>query len=379
MESATSTNFRLLQSLFDDRMNRLERAASRGEKGDAETELVKTYILEWTDHSVGTSNLRSALAGLFTTAPSSSFSAFRAAFADSDRLLHVTARHNSRRVSAYVDFTDQRFLRLHSTTKSDLLDDLVLGWTSQLPELDHAWLDDGFLDECASLGDFRALGVEFNNGPLTARHEDGDAEVSSDSIRLRQSGRPKAMLELLRGSATFNEQSSLAMVRLRYPRRIAEQHVTTEVRYDGRISGRGNSFIRHSEITDQIIQRYRAKVLNVESRFSMSAKAVGSGYALTGSPVKISLTPMVPDLALFCRRLFSGINPFRLSGVPRKLATDHYAVHAVDLHTAQTLRFEIRPHAIWAFLPAGTCGNTLLRLITNLKRHHSRLITADGI
>jgi hypothetical protein len=381
MTATTPNSFRLLQSVFDDRMNGLERADASDDKSHAETKMVRTYILELTHNSLPENKLRNALHEIFTTPPSSSVKALQASFSEHDKLLNVTGHYRRKRVTAYVDFRDSRFLRLHSTTKSDLLNDLVLGWTDKSPELDHAWLDDSFLDWCSKLGDFRGVAVEFNTQPLTARDfRDANADEKSKSMRLRQSGEPhesEKLLELLRHSPDFKKQSSLAMVRVK--REDAMDRTTSEIRYDGRISGRGNSFVRHSEITEKIVDRYRKRVLDVERRFSVSAKKVGEGYSLTGGPVRIDLHEEITDLKAFCGRLFGAINPFRLSGMPHQVAKDHFVVRAVDLHTAQTLRFELRPNRIWVFLPSGTCGNTLLRFITNLQRHHSRLVTAPQL
>src|SRR5688572_13177810 len=101
-------------------------------------------------------------------------------------------------MTAYVDYSDPRFLRLHSTTRSDYLDDPVRGWTARLPELDHGWFDDGFLDQCSKLGEFRAIGIDYTNAPLTAAVEDDgeidDLDPAYQSIRLRQTGRPRDLL-----------------------------------------------------------------------------------------------------------------------------------------------------------------------------------------
>jgi hypothetical protein len=376
MDGAIATNLKLLGSLFDDRMNRLHRGAATAEKSNAETEAVKTYVLEWTEYSTSERELRPALRAVFSKPPTESFKSLRVDFSGNDPLLQVTARYRGKRLSAYVDYRDRRFLRLHSTTQSDLLDDLVQGWTAKTPELDHAWFDDGFLQRCSTLGDFRGIGVEFNNAPLTEGDSDASDEERSESIRLRQSGRAQAMLDLLQTSSSFSEQSSLSMVRVKYPRSSADRLVTTEVRFDGRISGRGNSFVRHSEISEKIIDWYRARVLEVERRYSMSAASLSSGYRVGGGPFRIHLAPVLEDLAVFCHRLFAAINPFRLAGVPRRVGPEHFVVNAVDLHTVQTLRFELKRDSIWVFLPAGTCGNTLLRFVTNLQRHHSRLVRA---
>ena len=368
----------MMGSLFDDRMNGLERAHASTDPAHAETETVKTYVLELTAHSLPDSKLRSALHEIFSTPPIRSVKALTATFATQDKLLHVSGRYHRKRIGAYVDFRDPRFLRLHSTAKSELLDDFVLGWTGKLPELDHAWFDDSFLDSCSKFGALRGIAVEYNNQPLAST--DDEAEVDDEaleSIRLRQSGKAQKMLDLLRKSNDFAQQSSLSMVRIK--REEGTKSATAEIRFNGRITGRGSSFIQHTELAECIIERYRTRVLEVENGFSLSARGVGGGYRLTGQPIKVDMKPHIADLPAFCARLFSAINPFRLAGIPRRVGDDHFLVAAVDLHTGQTLRFELSPDRIIVFLPAGTCGNTLLRFVTNLQRHHSRLVRAPQL
>lgn len=380
MAVTTHTNFRMLRSVFDDRMNRLDRSSDAADSASAETELAKTYLLETTEHGLPEKKHRAALKEIFSTAPTESTKAIQVAFAESDRLMQVSCRYRGKRVVVYVDFRDRRFLRLHSTSKSELLEEVVLGWTDKLPELDHAWFDDGFLEWCSKLGEFRGIGVEFSNAPLTSpdlTSAELDDSSREESIRLRQSGKAAKMLALLRSSNDFSEQSSLSMVRIK--NEDSNRHVFLDVRFDGRVVGRGNSFARHVELADRIVEKYRSRVLTIESDHAQGGVGCKTGFRLTGRPIRIAMLPRIDNVRLFCDRVFAAINPFRLVGMPREVAADHFIVPAVDLHTAQTIRFEVMPDSIMVYLPVGTCGNTLLRFLTNLQRHHGRRVSAPKL
>ena len=199
-------------------------------------------------------------------------------------------------------------------------------------------------------------------------------------MTVRQGGRDVAtMLSLLRGSLAFANKSALSMVRLRYPEGASEQRVTSEVRYDGRISARGNSFDRHVQLVDAIAKRYSAEIARVEAEFGTTATAAGGGWRPRLQPLRIDLNPIVEDVGAFCEHLFSATHPFRLAGDIDRLTDDHYSIQAIDLHTGQLFPFEVTQKHIWISLPDGTCGNTFFRLFTNLQRHHSRLVTCQQV
>ena len=87
----------------------------------------------------------------------------------------------------------------------------------------------------------------------------------------------------------------------------------------------------------------------------------------------------ISNLEVFCESIFSSGEPFRLWGVPTRLAKDFYRVQALDLHMGTPLQFEIGPQFLRVYLPVGSCGNSVVRLYTNLQHHYDSLIQAqDG-
>jgi hypothetical protein len=94
-----------------------------------------------------------------------------------------------------------------------------------------------------------------------------------------------------------------------------------------------------------------------------------TGVTVEGVPLEVEFQPAVGDLRLFCDNLLSGQGPFKLWGIPEFLADDYATVRAVDLHVGHILMLEICPEFMRVYLPPHTCGNTILRLITNLQGH----------
>ena len=85
----------------------------------------------------------------------------------------------------------------------------------------------------------------------------------------------------------------------------------------------------------------------------------------------------ISDLTVFCERIFSCGQPFRLWGVPVPLGSDYYRVRAVDLHVGTPIDFEVAPEFVRVYLPAGSCGNSVMRMYTNLQHHYDSLVRAE--
>lgn len=63
-----------------------------------------------------------------------------------------------------------------------------------------------------------------------------------------------------------------------------------------------------------------------------------------------------------------GNGPLRLQGNPIRVGAHKVQVYGVDLHLWQRVYLEITPSRMLVVLPAGTCGNTVHRLVTNIQR-----------
>ena len=51
----------------------------------------------------------------------------------------------------------------------------------------------------------------------------------------------------------------------------------------------------------------------------------------------------------------------------------------MDLHVAQRFRMDISTDQIRVYLPSSACGNTVLRLVTNLQHRYNATIKTDAL
>src|ERR1035437_3222668 len=111
----------------------------------------------------------------------------------------------------------------------------------------------------------------------------------------------------------------------------------------------------------------------------MQFSANDQGARVSGQPICFLLDPPIVDLQAFCSYVFSSMAPFRLWGIPVEMGTDSVRVDAVDLHVGARLRVELMPDLIRIYLVKGGCGNSLLRIYTNLQHYYNASVgTING-
>jgi hypothetical protein len=147
----------------------------------------------------------------------------------------------------------------------------------------------------------------------------------------------------------------------------------------GRFAVSGNSLEFHIQFVETVVNRYRKLVELCESEAiawkQIQAKPVNDGGGLmTGRPVSVKFSKDVPDLENFVDQLFSSREPFRLWGIPR-IEDGVAEIEAVDLHVGQVLRMDIGKQWLRLYLPEGNCGNSVVRLVSNLQHRFDASLT----
>jgi len=164
------------------------------------------------------------------------------------------------------------------------------------------------------------------------------------------------------------------------------------VRRWGAFAAHGEQFTHHAQFVQLVISRYARLIETIEAmalRFEPLREANASpldasshsdttatasshddgdlgGASFAGMPIGIHFSRPIPDLPAFCDELFSSRAPFRLWDQPA--VTEHAAsVEAVDLHVGERMSMELGRDWMRVYLHAGSCGNTVARLISNLQ------------
>jgi len=165
------------------------------------------------------------------------------------------------------------------------------------------------------------------------------------------------------------------------------------VRRWGAFAAHGEQFTHHAQFVQLVIGRYARLIESIEAlalRFESLHEVSGGpfeadsyssttsatarsltdddlgGASFAGMPIGIRFSRPIPDLQGFCDELFSSRAPFRLWGQPT-VTEDGASVEAVDLHVGQRVSIELGYDWMRVYLHAGSCGNTVARLISNLQ------------
>ena len=358
-----------MANLLEDRMNRSWVSTRDGETVEGDSSQIKTFLLEALLPEEATPDRTAAfIETLFPRSSGKKIGAIVLSRAKDDTVTSIQTFVAGHPIHAYLDFTNPRFWLLHSTSKSESLDRLVSHWIDDLPELDRAWFPVGLLDRYSEFGTLRGIGLEYNNEWIKkGEFNDDGADVFKMQLR---SGQAKKVLATLRGENGEPNVARLSKVSVK-----AIGNSVSDIKYDGKITGHGKSFQEHLAVTHKVYDQYTQQIRLVEDEYAMSGSFDGTMATLSGSPITFNLHQEIQDLPHFCDGMFSGGAPFRLWGDPVRVSEKYYRVCALDLHSARTVGFELTTKFIRAYLPKGSCGNSILRLYTNLQARYDAQVT----
>jgi len=251
----------------------------------------------------------------------------------------------------------------HSTAVDWVVDRL----TSAAPQLDTAWLPVALLEAAARRGSFRGLGLDYDRRPLLDSDDDEAEGVSYFKMQL-WGNRAQDVLARLRQDRAFPHETTLAKVKVKS---WLDGHdgafSVDDIKFNGKVTARGTSFQCHNDLVTGLYRRYAAMIRGIEAAGRVRWETDGPRTRLRGSAVHFRIPKHKLGASELCSGLFTCAKPFRLWGVPVCIAEDYYRVCAVDLHVGHALDFEISPEWVRVYLGPETCGNTVVRLLTNLQ------------
>jgi len=366
-------------------MSHAYEALEEKQKLEADTSLLKTYMLE--AHAAGRSNddLLRVVASAFSQEILGQNARGEVSKSDEEFFYNVEVRWASNSAEFYVDATDTRFWVLHTLSRARAVDNIYKRLLMSDSRLDSAWLPIQILENVSRMGKFRGLGLDFDRSKISDVDFDApDAPVESLKMQL-WGNRARDILKLLSDSDAFPDATTLAKVRIKYYLDKEGNDAAfslDDVKWDGKITARGTSFDSHISLVNSVYREYRDRVRRLEDVFSLRYGHEHEGRilpSLSGSPLNMTFSKPMPNLDKFISSIFSGAEPFRLWGVPVKLGENFYRVNAVDMHVSHRIIFEISPEYMRVYLPDGSCGNTIARLYCNLQHNYdSRVSLKSG-
>lgn len=370
---------REMVQLLNDRMNKTYSILLERQELEPQTSLVKTYLVEAhlsenavfeEVHALLTRNFAGDVIGERRNP--------MVHLTQDESLFTLTARYKREPITIFVDSSNPRFWWLHSMNSSVALDWLVDRLVRAGQDLDSAWIPMDLLEWASKRGSFRGLGLDYDRRLIP----DVDFEAPGAPVEFLKmqlwGNKADEVLRILRQEGAFPYETTLSKVKVKYWLSLDRdgEFSIDDVKYNGKVTARGTSFQSHVTFVSDLYRRYAGVIRTIEERFFLNWSLTDGRLDLRGEPVNFFFNRPIENLETFCTSLFSPFAPFRLWGVPIPLADDFYRVSAVDLHAGSRVDFEIAPEFIRAYLRDGSCGNSLVRLYTNLQHHYDAGIEA---
>ncbi len=279
----------------------------------------------------------------------------------------------------YLDYDDQRFWTLYTLEKSKPAKKVVDGFMTGVNNgLDYVWFPEELQTEIAGMGEFRGVGVRYKADKVFPKeYIEDNFDFGDLSLQTRGKG-TKQLYDKLSSDEELQSFLSIASVGIR--RRINGSFVIERIQNNGQFTTRGGDSLQlHLDLLETIRDRYAELLQRIEENHRISYSSREGGTAIDGSPLIIEMNNEIEDIEQFLDGLISAKNPLRLWGAKTQLDVDYYKVKGVDLHNSDKYTLEITPSWLRLYLPTDACGNTALRIYSNIQRYYDSEAKMVGI
>jgi len=277
----------------------------------------------------------------------------------------------------FIDTIGDRFWLFHTLSDSNSSDYFIDKLIEQnLNGLDHLWFSTRFMEDIWKKGMSKGFTLRFEN-EFVEEDEGAKAPIKSLSMRLWGENAPK-VLKTLRKDEDLSGSIALSGIGLK--KFVSEEDfVINDISYWAKFTARGTSINAHYDIIGNILQSYKKVIENIEES-RLKYERTTNGFRASGEPLTIEFDPPIEHLEGFLQNLFASRQPFRLFGLWKFLGKDYAKVSALDLHNGDKIDLEVSNRWMRIYLPHNACGNTALRLITNIQHYYSsRAVLSDGL
>jgi len=290
---------------------------------------------------------------------------------DGMKILRASQKNKSTH-EFFLDVSDKRFFILHTNDKSEDTNKIIETLTKDYHHtFDNTWFYSNMLKRLAkkSGNSFKGFGVSYSNKFLRST-DDEDSDI--EDLNLSISGSlAEEMQQLVETKPSIERASAYNKVRiLRGSKTSLLNSVQDDIYNTGYFAvKRGKSVQDHLQLVDICKDEYSETINDVEN-LRIGVKEVGDRTLVEGKSFDFIFPNKIENLNLFIERMFNSAMPFKLWGLKSKIYADYFKIMAVDLHTGSPIDFEIADDMMRVYLFKGNCGNTILRLFTNLQMYY---------
>lgn len=270
----------------------------------------------------------------------------------------------------FCDLHDDRFWILYSLTKSKLFNDTVDSLLkAEGGGLDRLWLPTGQVEQIGEMGEYEGVKISFGANEVFPEEFIED-QMDFTDLNIDGTGHSSRHLyDILKNTEDINDFLALSRVQIR--REVDGEFVRESITNDGSFTTRGGSDIAlHVSTVESIKNRYERLLRSLEQNHIIGAEEKEHGARSRGSPVVIKFCNQIADVERFLSYVVNAQDPFRLWGHTREVGENAYHVDGVDAHNGDKIAMEVSSKWLRLYLYGDACGNTALRLFTNLQQYY---------
>lgn len=270
----------------------------------------------------------------------------------------------------FFDFHDDRFWLVYSLGKSDFfnkaVDELL---QTEGGGLDRLWLPTGQVEAIGEMGDYEGIKISYGADDVFPE-EFIEENLQFADLNVDSTGQSaRHLYEILKSTEDIDDFLALSRIQIRKERNGS--WVRERVTNEGAFTTRGGSDIQlHISTVEQIKDKYARLLESVEENHIIGADTREHGGRAQGSPVVIKFSREVSDIEEFLSHVVNGQDPFRLMGHVRQTGPEAYKVDGIDAHNGDKIAIEMSSDWLRLYLYDSACGNTALRLFTNLQQYY---------
>lgn len=286
---------------------------------------------------------------------------------DTIKILYLMSGKSSS-ASFFVDIKDDRFWTLHTNSLAENTSKLIPK-LARSPEhqIDRAWIPTQILQKIPTLNGNTFDGIGLRYEDFFNPRDEESLPIEELSLTAYGSSSRKALEAVMEKNEL---QQSISYSKIRVLRGAKNSFTKDIINYDGSFSvKKGASSDDHVFLVDQTTDNYKEVITRTE-KLRLGTHELEGYKTIEGKAFNFEFKRRIENIEFFLSRLLSTSEPFRLWGIRTKLAKDYYQVLAVDMHTGYPLDFEVTSDFMRVYLPDGACGNTILRLYTNLQHSY---------
>ncbi len=268
----------------------------------------------------------------------------------------------------FLDTSDERFFILHTNEKSNITSNIIEQLTKDLHHtFDNTWFYSNMLERLAKKqgNSFHGFGISYSEKILGEEETTNEIEDLTLSISGSLAGE---MQKLMEGDEKIKRRVAYNKVRVvRGSHNSLQNSVHDDIHNNGYFAvKKGKSVQDHLHLVDIAKEEYANTIEDVEDQ-RIGLKQIEDRTLVEGKSFDFEFPNPIENIAVFLQKFFSSAYPFKLWGIKTKIYDDYFKIYAIDLHTGSPMDFEIAKDMMRAYLFKGNCGNTMLRLFTNLQ------------